>query len=357
MSSSRASDPASALLAVQDLRRRSRRRLVLAVSGLGALLLGAMAVRVLLGDYTVTIADFARIMSGTTIPGASYIVQEVKLPRAVAGALAGFAFGASGALFRRTLHNPLASPDVLGVSSNAAAAAVLVLTVLGWRGAPMALAALVGALAATALILSIAVIGRDGTGGAVAAIGGQRVIVAGIAIGALAQALVAGAMTALTTFDLQTAMIWISGSLNGVTWERIGWLAVALAVLVPLGAIAHAALAPADLGVDLAHGLGSRSGRAGILALVVGAVLAAAATAAVGPLAFVALLAAPVARGLAGGRHSLLVAGLVGSVIVVLADFVAGELIGDTPLPAGVLTGAAGAPLMLWLLLRSSRKV
>lgn len=346
----------TALKTVQGLRRRARQRLALAVGGLGVLLLATMAVRVLLGDYTVTIADFARIMTGTTIPGASYIVQEVKLPRAVAGALAGFAFGASGALFRRTLHNPLASPDVLGVSAGAAAAAVLALTVLGWRGAPMALAALVGALVATALILSFSLVGRDGTSGAAAAIGSQRVIVAGIAVGALAQAVVAGSMTALSTFDLQTAMIWISGSLNGVTWERIAWLGLALVVLVPLGALAHAALAPADLGADLAHGLGSRSGRIGMVALAIGAALAAAATAAVGPLAFVALLAAPLARGLTGGRPSLAVSGLVGAIIVVVADFVAGELIGDTPLPTGVLTGAAGAPLMLWLLLRSSRK-
>lgn len=340
---------------VTDLRRRTRRRLLLVVVGMAVMLLGVMAVRVLLGDYTVTIADFVRILRGELIPGASYIVMESKLPRALAGALAGFALGAAGALFRRTLRNPLASPDIVGITSGAAAAAVLALTIFGWRGAPMALAALVGALAAAALILSFSLVGR-GSGGAVNPLGGQTVIVAGIAVGALGQAIVAGALTALPTFDLQTAMIWIAGSLNGVTWPRIAWLALALLVLVPVGGTVHTALAPADLGEDLAHGLGSRSRRTGLAALVLGSLLAAVATAAVGPLAFVALLSAPLARGLAGGRPSLVISGLVGAIIVVLADFVAGELIGDVPLPTGVLTGAAGAPLMLWLLLRSARK-
>lgn len=346
--------PDTAMRAVRSLRARDRRRMALAIGALVLALLGVMAVRVLLGAYTVTIPDFVRILRGTVIPGASYIVVEVKLPRAIAGALAGFALGASGALFRRTLRNPLASPDVLGVSTGAAAGAVLALTVLGWRGAPMAVAALMGALLATALILLVATAGR---GGAAAGIVGQRVIVAGIAIGALGQALVAGALTAVSTFDLQTTMIWTSGSLGGVTWARIGWLLAAMAVLLPIAGAVHAALAPADLGDDLAHGLGSRAARTGILALVVGAVLAAAATAAVGPLAFVALLAAPLARGIAGGRPSLIVSGLVGAAIVVIADFVGGELFAASPLPTGVLTGAAGAPLMLWLLIRSARKV
>lgn len=350
-----AAEHADAFRVIADLRRRARRRLLVVSGGLAVLLVGVMAVRVLLGDYTVTIADFVRILRGTVIPGASYIVLEVKLPRAVAGALAGFALGASGALFRRTLRNPLASPDILGVTTGAAAAAVLVLTLLGWRGAPMAIAALVGALAATALILGFARVGRGG-GGAAGAIGGQRVIVAGIAIGALGQAVVSGALTLLSTFDLQTAMIWTAGSLNGVTWARIAWLAAALVVLVPLAAWLHRALAPADLGEDLAHGLGAPAGRAGLAALIVGALLAAAATAAVGPLAFVALLSTPIARSLAGGRASVGIAGLIGGVVVVLADFVGGELIFDTPLPAGVLTGAVGAPLMLWLLVSAARK-
>ena len=104
-------------------RRADRLRLGSAVAGLSVTLLVLAALRVLWGAYQVTPADFVRILSGQTIAGASFIVLEEKLPRAVAAMLAGAALGASGALYRRTLRNPLASPDILGVTTGAAAAA------------------------------------------------------------------------------------------------------------------------------------------------------------------------------------------------------------------------------------------
>lgn len=329
-------------------------------AGLAVLVIGLMAVRVLLGEYTVTIADFFRILAGADIPGATYIVLQSKLPRAVGAALAGAAFGASGALFRRTLRNPLASPDLIGVSGGAAVGAVFAIAVLGLGGLGMAIGALIGALAVTALVLAFARAGTgagSGAGGATSAMGSQKVIVAGIAIASLAGVLVAQMVLGLGTGDLQTVAVWTSGSLSAASWTRIGWLLAALVLLVPIGRAVHEALAPADLGADFAHGLGASPERIGFLALVIGALLAASATAVVGPLAFVALLSTPLARGLTGGRPSLPVAALVGAALVVLADFLAAEAIPGIRLPTGILTGAAGAPLMLWLLIRSSSKV
>src|SRR5699024_8148715 len=141
-----------------------------------ALVLG-MGVRVLLGGYTVTVPDFFAILGGETIPGASLIVLPEKLPRAVAGALAGAGFGGAGALLRRSLRNLLASPDILGVTQGAAVAAVgmLALGAGSGSGAGMAVAALVGGLAATAVVLGFSTAGRsDGRlgGGASAGSGG-----------------------------------------------------------------------------------------------------------------------------------------------------------------------------------------
>ncbi|HRO28829.1 iron chelate uptake ABC transporter family permease subunit [Citricoccus sp.] len=357
-----------ALAAVRALQSGSRRRLVTVTLALAVALVLGMGVRVLLGGYTVTIPDFLAILGGETIPGASFIVLQEKLPRAVAGALAGAGFGAAGALFRRTLRNPLASPDILGVTQGAAVAAVGMLAFGpgSGSGAGMAVAALVGGLAATAVVLGFSTAGRSGgrlgggtsagSGGLAGALGGTTFIVAGIAVATLCQAVLSGVMLSLNQHDLQSAAIWTAGSLNAVTWERIVVLAVLLVVLLPAGGMLHARLAPADLGGELAHGLGSRPGRTGLGALTVGALLAAAATAATGPLAFVALLSTPVARGLTGGRPSLPAAALCGAVIVVAADFLAAEAFGGARLPTGVLTGAAGAPLMLWLLVRSGRR-
>jgi iron complex transport system permease protein len=358
----------AAVAAVRALQSGSRRRLLAVTLALAVALVLGMGVRVLLGGYTVTVPDFFAILGGETSPGASFIVLQEKLPRAVAGALAGAGFGAAGALFRRTLRNPLASPDILGVTQGAAVTAVgmLAFGAGSGSGAGMAVAALVGGLTATAVVLGFSTAGRSGgrlgggtsagSGGLAGALGGTTFIVAGIAVATLCQAVLSGAMLSLNQHDLQSAAIWTAGSLNAVTWERIVVLAVLLVALLPAGGMLHARLAPADLGGELAHGLGARPGRTGLGALTVGALLAAAATAATGPLAFVALLSTPVARGLTGGRPSLPVAALCGAAIVVIADFLAAEAFGGARLPTGVLTGAAGAPLMLWLLVRSGRR-
>ncbi|MCY1159646.1 MAG: iron transporter permease, partial [Citricoccus sp.] len=358
----------AAVAAVRALQSGSRRRLLAVTLALAVALVLGMGVRVLLGGYTVTVPDFFAILGGETIPGASIIVQQEKMPRAVAVALAGAGFGAAGALFRRTLRNPLASPDILGVTQGAAVTAVgmLAFGAGSGSGAGMAVAALVGGLTATAVVLGFSTAGRSGgrlgggtsagSGGLAGALGGSTFIVAGISVATLCQAVLSGAMLSLNQHDLQSAAIWTAGSLNAVTWERIVVLAVLLVALLPAGGMLHARLAPADLGGELAHGLGARPGRTGLGALTVGALLAAAATAATGPLAFVALLSTPVARGLTGGRPSLPVAALCGAVIVVIADFLAAEAFGGARLPTGVLTGAAGAPLMLWLLVRSGRR-
>ena len=344
----------SAHRAVSRMRRADRLRLGSAVAGLSVTLLVLAALRVLWGAYQVTPADFVRILSGQTIAGASFIVLEEKLPRAVAAMLAGAALGASGALYRRTLRNPLASPDILGVTTGAAAAVVAWLAATaaqmgGGSDLARSAAALAGALAAGAAVFLAA-----------RSIGGERFIVAGIAVGAAGQAIVAGTMLSLSQHDLQAATVWLAGSLNGVTWGRIALLAAATALLLPAAGLLHRALAPVDLGLPTATALGARPRRTGAAALIVGAGLAAAATAAVGPLAFVALLAGPAAQFLTGGRPSLTCSALAGAAMVVLADLLAAEttalLFDGARLPTGVLTGAAGAPLMLWMLLRQGRE-
>ena len=136
---------------VARLRRSDRRRLGRACAGLAVAVLVLALLRVVWGTYQVTVPDLVRILGGETIPGASFIVLEEKLPRAVAAVLTGAALGAAGALYRRTLRNPLASPDILGVTQGAAAAVVLgMLATAGQTGGGSDLMR-----AATALILSL----------------------------------------------------------------------------------------------------------------------------------------------------------------------------------------------------------
>ncbi|MHC6594821.1 FecCD family ABC transporter permease [Arthrobacter sp. C152] len=332
-----------------------------AVLAAGAVVM--FAVSVLLGSYTVTIPDFFTIVlnhltGGAKIPGASFIVMENKLPRAVVGTLVGIAFGLAGGLFQTMLRNPLASPDVIGISYGASAAAVVAIVVFGASGGAVSGAALGGALAVAALIYAISTGGalRGTTRGNAAS---NRLVLAGVGIAAALQAVVSFLMTRADIRTAADALVWLNGSLNSATWDRAGVLLCALAVLVPAAAFVAGPLRILELGDDAAAGLGVRV-RATRLALVVVAVgLAAVATAAAGPVSFVAFLAGPIARRFTG-RASLPASALVGALIVLTADYFAANvaplLLDGTVLPVGVVTGALGAPFLLWLLVTANRK-
>lgn len=321
-------------------RPRRRRRLVL--GGLGAALVAAFAARVLLGDYTVTAPDFVRILLGEQIPVATFIVMESKLPRAVLAVLVGLALGSAGALFQMLLRNPLASPDIVGVSMGASAAGVLALLVVGLRDGAVSLFAVVGAVAVSALVRWVA-----GT------TGGYRLILVGVGVAAVMLSVVQYLFARSATYDVQLALRWLVGSLNNVPWSTIASLAAVLALLLPLLAFLARSLRVLELGADAAAGLGVGAHRTDVL-LLVGVLLTAVAVAAAGPVSFVAFMAGPLARALLGGRHSLLGGALVGAVLMLLADYVAAYLVPGVVLPVGVVTGAVGGPFLLWLLARGA---
>lgn len=332
------------------VRARTRRRSGLVLTALVTAWLAAFLVRVLLGDFTITVPDALRIVTGTEIPGASFILMESKLPRALAGTCAGLALGASGATFQAMARNPLASPDVLGITMGSSAAAVFTLVVLGGSGPAVTVAALAGGAAVAAAILLLS--------GAAAGAAPYRMILTGVALAAMLTSVVHWVLLTADVYRAHEAMVWLTGSLTGVRWAEIGRMALVVAVALPLLAAVASRLRLVELGDDLAHGLGvpPRQVRAQAMGLVV--VLTATATAVCGPIAFVAFLAGPIARRLLGGRTSIPAAAVVGAVIVVVADYLAAYALPGTNLPVGVVTGLAGAPFLLWLLVstRPSRQ-
>ena len=331
---------------VAAARRRSARRRRTVTAALAAAVVILCAVSILLGTYTVTIADFLRILGGEQIPGASFIVMESKLPRAVIGVLVGAAFGISGSIFQTMLRNPLASPDIIGISYGASASAVVAIVVFGAGGTTVSVAALCGALV---VALAIYLLSRGG------AAAGYRLILVGVGFAAVMQAVVTFLMTRTDVRTASQVLVWLSGSLNSSSWERAVVLASALVVLLPAAALLARQLRGLELGDDTAAGLGLRveASRLGLLAA--GVALAAVATAAAGPVSFIAFLSGPIARRLLGGRQSLAASALVGAVIVLAADFVGANLVPGVSLPVGVVTGALGAPFLLWLLVTSNR--
>lgn len=331
----------STTAALARARRGPRRRRAVVVAVLVVLLVGLVLVRSLLGGYPVSLPDAVRILGGERIPGASFVLLESTLPRAVMAVLAGAAFGAAGGAFQVMLRNPLASPDVLGVTLGASAGAVLAVVLLGARGTPVTVAALVGAVLVAGLVLAQS----GGRGGATG-----RMVLVGVALAAALSALVQWLLVRASIYQAQDALVWLSGSLSSVTWGDIVRLLALDAALLPLLLVLAGRLPVLGLGDDLAAALGVGVVRLRVGVTVVVVALVAAATALVGPLAFVGFLSGPIARRLVPGRPAVGVAALVGAVVVLAADHLAATALPGTALPVGVVTGALGAPVLLWML-------
>jgi iron complex transport system permease protein len=321
---------------VRAARRRPRRRLLLVWTGLTLAIVGAFLARVLLGDFTFTVPDAVRIVLGEEIPGASFILMEAKLPRAVLAVLVGLPLGVAGAIFQSSLRNPLASPDIIGIAMGASAAATFAIIQLDQQGHAIAIWAAAGA------VLMAAVVRLAGGSG-------SRLVLVGVGATVALQALVQYLFTRADEYDAHIALRWLTGSVSEATWSQIRLVAVGLLVLLPLTALLVRSLGIAELGPDLATGLGVGPRRTDLV-LLMAVLLVALAVAVAGPVSFVAFLSGPIARALNGGRRTLLGAGLTGALIMVAAEYPADYLFADVNYPVGVVTGALGAPFLLWLL-------
>jgi iron complex transport system permease protein len=302
------------------------------------------------GTYGLPPGDVLAALVGRAAEDVTFVVRELRLPRAVTGALVGAAFGTAGAVFQSTARNPLASPDIIGITAGASAAAVIAIVVGGSPSATsIAAAAAVGALATATAIWSLAWRrGRASTP--------QRLVLVGIGITAALTSVTSFLLTRADLYDAQRATVWLTGSLNGRTWTHVGVLLPAVLVLVPALALGAGRLRILELGDDLATGLGVGVARARAVLLLGAVVLAAVATAAAGPVGFVALAAPQVARRVASpGRPVPVLSALVGAAGVLAADLLARTALSPTELPVGVVTAVVGAPYLLWLIARTDR--
>lgn len=332
--------------AVAGIRHRRARRGAIVTASLVLAVAVTYAVTLMIGNTVYTPAEVWRVILGETVPGASFTVGELRLPRATLAVLAGLAFGLAGVTFQTMLRNPLAAPDIIGITSGASAAAVVGIVFFSLSGLSVSLVALAGGLL-TALV--IAGLSSHGT------FSGTRLILMGIGVAAMLDAVITYALSQAAAWDLQTAMRWLTGSLNGATWSTVAPLAIAAVVLVPTLLAQSRNLELMRLGDDAAAGLGVAVTRVRLILLLAAVALLAMATAATGPIAFVAFMAGPIAARLRGAASpSALSAGLVGALLVLVADLV-GQFAFDGRYPVGVVTGAVGAPFLIFLLIRTQR--
>jgi len=318
-----------------------RPRLLVVAAALALVLFVPFCYGMTMGSYPISLPGVVSALFGSGDPGAVYIVQELRLPRALAGLLAGLAFGMSGAIFQTVTRNPLASPDIVGVNAGAAALVVAGITFgfgsSTWLG-------VIGGLSAGLLVYLLS--WSRGTTG-------YRFILVGVGVASMCTAITDFLMTEAQLFEAQRAMGWLVGSLNDRDWSHVTPLAVTLAVLTPVALFLGPWMRQLQLGNDVALGLGTPVGFAHLALLLTGVVLATFATAAAGPVLFLALVAPQIAQRLSGmASPPLIVSGLTGSAVVLAADVLSRQILPSAQLPVGVVTGALGAPVLLWLLTR-----
>jgi len=323
---------------------------VRAVTVVSLLLLTSLAASVVLigtGDFPISAGDVVKTLAGNGDAGQEFIVNELRLPRVLVGLLVGASLGLGGALFQAVTRNPLGSPDVLGLSQGATAGALVMIVLFSGSAAQVTMGALVGGLATGIAIYLLA--WKRG-------VHGYRLVLVGIGVSAIVTAVNGYLLTISDIVDATRAVVWMTGSLSGRDWDQVWPLLALCAVLVPLVLANGRGLRMMEMGDDVSNALGVRVERVRALLLVAAVLLTATATAAAGPVGFVALTAPQLARRLTRSPGPNLLPSLcMGAALLVTADWLSQRIFGADQIPVGVVTGVLGGVYLLWLLVSERR--
>ncbi|MFE7046934.1 FecCD family ABC transporter permease [Streptomyces californicus] len=330
-------------------RSASRARYAAGLAAGLVLLALAVAAGLAVGARSVPPAEVVAALLDPDAPHAS-IVREVRVPRTLLAVAAGAALGLAGAVMQGLTRNPLADPGLLGVNTGAACAVVAATVLLGTRSLHAVVWwALLGAAVAVVVVY---LLGGRGAGRS----GPEGLVLAGVAVTAVLGAVVSG-LGVLDADAYGTLRMWSVGTLAGrelpVLWEVSPFLVVgaglALAVAPALDAFA--------LGDEAGRALGVNPGRVRLLGTLATVLLSGAATAAIGPVGFIGLVAPHLARLLSGPDHRRLMpyAILIGAGLLVVADIVGRVVARPAEIQVGIVTAFVGAPVLIWLIGRGRR--
>lgn len=334
----------------------ARRRRVMGVGALVVILVIAGAVSLAVGARALSPTDVWHGLFGPPDPDQRLteirlIVRTVRIPRTVLAVVAGTALGVGGALIQGYTRNPIADTGLLGVNAGASFAVVTVIAVFGFTN-PFQYVwfAFVGAGAAGVVVFGLASIGRGAGNPLTLALAGQGVTV------------FLGAMTTAVSLSDQKSLnalrFWNSGSVAGVGFDVIWPVTAFIAVGLVLALITLPALNLLNLGDDVARGLGVNIALSRTIGIVAITLLAGAATAACGPIAFLGLMVAHIARYLTGPDYRWLVpyAGLLGAVVLLVSDILGRLVVRPGELDSGVVVALIGAPFFAGLVWRGKFK-
>jgi iron complex transport system permease protein len=328
--------------------RRNRLRRWILVNSLLILLACVLCIAMLMiGNTIYPASDVIRVLMGEPVDGATFAVNTIRLPRMLAGLFAGIAFGIAGNTFQTMLRNPLANPDILGITAGSSVAALICILIFRTSNTTISIAAVLAGLA-TVVIIYILAKGKSFSVG--------RLILVGIGIQAMLSAVISYLLLIGAQQDLATALRWLSGSLNGSQLQAITPLMITVVICAPIVMLLGSQLSLLELGEQSATSLGLNTNKTRMLLILSSVAMIAVATATTGPIAFVAFLSGPIAKRLVGpGYSNVLPAGLVGLNLVLAADLI-GQCAFEVRFPVGIITGLLGAPYLIYLLIRMNRK-
>lgn len=326
---------------------KRQRRYILTTGILLLLTLSLAAVMMLYGNTIYSPETVLRVLSGTDAGGAAFTIRTLRFPRMLTAILCGMAFGLSGNTFQQLLGNPLASPDIIGVTSGASVAAVFGILILKLDYGIVAVMAVFSGLLVSALIYFLS--HKNG-------FSNTRLILTGIGMQAFLNSIISWMLLKASEYDVASALRWLSGSLNGVKMDTVPALA-AVVFTAGLGILLLSRhLLILQLGEAHAVTLGIPVSITRLLLILLALVLTAFAASVTGPIASVAFLSGPIAARISGrGQSSMLAASLTGSILILISDLV-GQFTLPSRYPVGVITGILGAPYLLFLLLRINHK-
>ena len=302
----------------------------------------SVIVALVIGPVDISFGDVVAALTGSADPQATAIVRTIRLPRAVMGIFVGAGLSASGVALQTTMRNPLAEPYLLGVSGGAAVGAVVVSVAGFLHPAAVQMAAFAGAVLAVVLVIAVA----HASG---ARSSSPALIMAGVVIGAFANAAILVVLSGAPATAVRDALWWMMGSLSGATWAGTAWLAVVVVVTFTALWLLAREIDVLSLGSDAAAALGVDTDRATRRVFMIAALLAAATVASAGLVGFVGLVVPAIVRALGARstRSSLIAAAIAGAALLVAADVVARTIRAPAELPLGAVTALIGVPFFL----------
>ena len=323
-----------------------KKRILLA--GLLATLVVLAIVALTQGAYDIALGHLMRIFSGTVVGPADIVIWKIRLPRIVSAIMVGWGLSLSGLGIQTLLRNPLGSPFTLGISHGAAFGAASAILLLGPQIVLVTLSAFAGAMSSTVVIMILAGFKR---------LSPESIILAGVALTSLFMS--GTVLVQYLASDTQLAMVvfWTFGDVARASWTEIGILSVVVVVVTFYLAIQRWDLNALAAGQEAARGLGVNVNRLRLVGMLGVVVMAALATAFHGVIAFVGLIAPHIARRLVGADHGMLIpfSAVIGALLMLGADTLGRIVFGSGALPVGIITSFMGAPMFLYLLIRSKR--